>query len=248
MGKNGNLISKIVLFGMILLFITSCRTAYYAQTNVYDKKLPSLTPEIDWLSIETYFRDGTTYSTSTSYGRTNGTYNPSTAYGDNTGVGANNWGVTKSESTYAKNPQIKYLRDVFIWETFHVSEQFGKQQGSIVWSVEFYDRYQKGAGASKFLLAITLGTGAIFHLMGVPWCSYTGKFSIKADVFDKDKNRVASYSSGNKYVKYYVAMWWGYSGSSARSMAFSNPLYQAINEVKSKIMNDSNKITEQLNK
>jgi hypothetical protein len=248
MGKNGNLISKIVLFGMILLFITSCRTAYYAPTNVYDKKLPALNPEIDWLSIETNFRDGTTYSTSTSYGSSSVTYNPSAAYGNNTGIGANSQSVTRSASTYVKNPQIKYLRDVFIKETFNVSEQFGKQQGSIVWSVGFYNRYQKGAGASKALLILTLGTGAIFHLMGVPWCSYTGIFSVKADIFDKDKNYVASYSSGKKYVKYYVAMWWGYSGSSARSMAFSNPLYQAINEVKSKIMNDSNKITEQLNK
>jgi hypothetical protein len=98
------------------------------------------------------------------------------------------------------------------------------------------------------LVAATAGAGGIFHLLGVPWCSYIGYFTIKADILDKDGNYIASYSSEKKSKKYYVAMWWGYSGNTARRMAYYNPLYDAINGVKCKIINDREKITEQLNK
>lgn len=244
MSQNNNwskTISKVIFGGIILLFMSSCRTAYYAPTYVYDNKIPPVSPEIDWLSIETYFRDGTTHASGTA-AAVSTTYN----YGSvSSSYGA---GSSYSTSTYIKNPQIKYLRDRFTSETFNISEKFGSQQGSIVWSVEYYNRYQTGAGASKALVGITLGVGAIFHLLGVPWCSYTGTFAVKADILDRDRNYIASYSSGKKIAKYYVAVWWGYSGSSARNMAFINPLNEAINEVKSKIINDADKITGQLDK
>lgn len=245
--SRGNKINTIILLGVIFLF-ASCRAAYYAPPTVYNNKLPAVNPEIDWLSIETFFADGTTHTSSSSYGKTKSTYSVNAANGNNTGVRSQNWSVSNSESTYVKNPQIKALRDIFIKETFGVSEQFDKQQGSIVWSVEFYDRYQKGEGASKALLGVTLGVGGIFYLFGVPWCSYTGKFAVKADILDKDKNYVASYKSEIKQKKYYVAMWWGYKKATAQNMAFYNSLNEAIKDLKSKIMSDRRKITEQLNK
>ena len=229
---------KVLLaLGIVLLLMASCRTAYYTPTNVYNTKIPPLTPEIDRLSIETFFRDGTSYSAGAAY--STGTTGTTSSYNSQRFI---------SNSTYVKNPQIKLLRDFFTNETFHISEQFGQQQGSIVWYIETYYRYAYGANASKIFAISTFGVSTIFHLFGVPWCTYKGGFALKADILDKNGNRIASYSSNTKRVKYHVAMWWGYSGDSARSMAFHNPLREAMNEVKSKIMKDSEIITKQLSK
>jgi len=208
------------------LFMVSCRTASYLPTNVYSNKLQPLMPEIDALSIETHFVDGSTHSQ---------------GYGVANRVGT--VAVISSNSTYFKNPQIKYLRDVFTEETFRISEKFGERKGSIIWSIEYYDKSKRGAG-----LLFIIPPASVLYLFGVPWCSYTDCFRIKADIYDKNNNMVASYESKTKCKKYYQAMWWGYSGSTARSMAFVNSLTEAISEVKSQIMNNKEHISTQLGK
>lgn len=206
-----NFLSSICLIAICSLFMVSCKTAFYQPSNVYEEKIPSLTPEVNELSIETFFKD-------------------------------------RVVQTDTKNPQIKYLNDLFIQETYNISEQFGERQGSIVWSIEYYDGDSFGHILSATFVAITLGAGGFFYLCGVPWSHYKDCFRVKADIYDKGKNLVASYESETKCKKYYQAIWWGYKGSTASIMAFHNSLIEAIDDVKSKINENKTVISNQLKK
>lgn len=224
-----NFLSSICLIAICSLFMVSCKTAFYQPSNAYEEKIPSLTPEVNELSIETFFKDGVVQTESKGW------------YGDGKVS-------STSTSTFTKNPQIKYLNDLFIQETYNISEQFGERQGSIVWSIEYYDGDRFGHKLSATFVAITLGAGGFFYLCGVPWSHYKDCIRVKADIYDKGKNLVASYESETKCKKYYQAIWWGYKGSTASIMALHNSLIEAIDDVKSKINENKTVISNQLKK
>ncbi len=222
------LLSMTTLAILLLILSTSCKTASYTPSYDYSPKLPTLNPELDWLSVETNISDGKTVSSSYSYGA-------AMSNNRNTALG---FGVTNTESQYIKNPAIKELRDLFINETHKISEKFGESQGSIVWSINRYS-VKKSKGGLLFILP-PLG---ILYLAGVPFSSATAEFEIKVDILNKNKSIIASYSAYSK-KKYHKALYWGYYNP--KKLAYNNAMVEVINEIKDQIMLDRDKIMSNL--
>lgn len=228
----------IYVFSLILIFGTySCKTAEYSQGIQLTKKLPALKVDLDWLSIETCYSAGSTVSTGSSYSKT--------AYGTLSTISGDYPGSVTAQSNtnvsqFIKNPQIKWVRDRLFENTYDMCEKFGNTYGSIIWSVDSHS-YSDSFGW-KFLSGFTLGS---LNLLGMPANRFKGDASLTANIYNSKNNLIATYKS-EKAKKYFVAMWWGYSNSTARSMAMNNTFTEAVKDIMTQIDNDKDKLTEEL--
>lgn len=230
-------IIKIAFLIVLISGFYSCKTAEYSQNRYLSSKLPALKVDFDWLSIETNYPDGSTIS--------NGSSSTTTAYGTVSTYAGKYPGSVSSQSTtnvsqYIKNPNIKWVRDRLTENSYNICEKFGSTNGTIVWSVNKH--FNNGSFGLQFLSGFTLGT---LNLLGLPANKYTGVADIAVNIYNNNNNLIATYSSA-KVVKYYVAMWWGYSGSKARSLAYNNAFSEAVNDITTQISNDASRLKSEL--
>ena len=230
-------VKTLIVLSCVFLFF-SCKPASYLSSVQLTEKLPTLTPEMDWLSIETAYPDGTAISSSNSASNTvYGSY--STLNGNVPGSAS--YGSTASASQYLKNPQIKAIRDILTSNTYNICEKFGESHGTIVWTIDSHNEYKSG-NFFVLLSGLTLGT---INLLGVPTNRHTGYAELKANIYNSKRNLIGTYTSSS-VKKYWVAMWWGYSSTSATSMAYNNVLTESINDIISQISRDSKQLREKL--
>lgn len=228
---------RTTFFLFLILSLFSCKTAEYAQRIQLTKKLPALKVDLDWLSIETCYSAGTTVSTGNSYSKT--------AYGTLSTIAGDYPGSVTAQSTtnvsqFMKNPQIKWVRDRLFEDTYIMCDKFGSTHGTIIWTVNKHYSYQDYSW--YWIGGFLLGVPMIF---GEPYCKYEGGADITANIYNSKNNLIATYSS-EKLKRYFVAMWWGYSNSTANSMAYNNPFTEAMTDIMSQIENDNEKLTNEL--
>jgi hypothetical protein len=208
------------VLSVLVIFLFSCKTAEYSQSTVLSKKLPALQIDFDWLSIESSYPEGSSVSNGVAY---------KSGYGT---VTAN------SASVYYKNPQINYVKNRLTQESYNICDKFGKTYGTIKWSVNQHSsKYCFGVGGWVSGLTLTIPIW-----FGMPIAKYVGVSNLTANIYDSNNYLIASYSS-EKVKSYSVALWWGYSGNTANSMAFNNSFTEAVYDIETQISKDQEALT-----
>ncbi|WP_423147903.1 hypothetical protein [Rubrolithibacter danxiaensis] len=214
-----------------VIMVTGCKTATFVQTTQNSQLLPALQPEMDYLSFETAYSLGTTNSSGASYSGL------ATSYG-NVGVGT----VAASSSIAHRDPRIQTARDEFEKEVRgRISQKTGERYGYAVCRIKNHSYDNKGVGLA-ILSGFTVGT---LNLLGMPVGSKQGYASLSVEILDSKKNVIGIYEAESS-AKYPIALYWGYSGTKAARMAYSNPFVDALNNIKTQIARDYTVLNEKL--
>ena len=230
-------IIKFALLTVLIFGFYSCKTVQYSSSQSLPSKLPALKVDFDWLSIETTYTDGSVVST--------GSSSTATAYGTISTYSGNLPGSVSSQSTttasqYIKNPTIKWVRDRLTSDSYNICDKYGSTYGTIVWSVN--EHFVNPSQGLEVLSIFTLGA---LNLLGLPADKYTGVANISANIYNKNNDLIATYSS-YQVVKSYAAMWWSYSPSKAKSRSYNNAFTNAVNHITTQIGRDSSDLKNKL--
>lgn len=229
------------LFGLILfaLFFTSCASMKMEDLKPVPKNktlLPTLTPRIDLSSFESAYSLGNTdYSTS-------GAVVNQVSIGDNAngtiGIGI---GGYETSSTRTKDLRIQDAITIFDRDVKdNITDPYNDSKGVILCKINASNV------KTNYLWPLLSGfTLAIPNLFGMPFGAQKIILDVDVEIYDKSDKLIARYNSIGEH-KIYSAMYWGYGFDAPRVnniKAFRN----AMDKIKNKIEDDSQKITKKLN-
>jgi hypothetical protein len=213
-------VNTICLLGLVLL-VSSCasiKPTDFRPDNQGCIQLPALDPVMDAVSLESMYPDS--YISSDS-GSSSDIY----------------------VSSVSRNRKAQDVRTLFEREVKDcITNPYGELKGYIVCKVS--SGYSRMNPAFTFWSTMTLG---IPNLLGLPYAVAKTLIDLDVEIYTIDNRLIGRYNASG-YDRSYSAYYYGYRLADVSRISGINAFKMAMNDIKSKIERDKNRLEMELNK